>query len=151
MGVPCMDKACLGAVLASRTQDGISKGAGVSVHVVDVDVLRGLVGERLGNGHDEATRLRHDKRSERQGLGTDGRSTYQKPQQVAEVVVNTQKDELLDDHTWQNLVWRDMVKNQLWQKDHLEWLEVDKGVNRVHLTPKARNTHTFVHPSMMNV
>ena len=49
----------------------------------------------------------------------DGRSTYQKPQQVAEVVVNTQKDELLDDHTWQNLVWRDMVKSQLWLRDRL--------------------------------
>ena len=49
----------------------------------------------------------------------DGRSTYQKPQQVAEVVVNTQKDEVLDDHTWQNLVWGDMVKSQLWLKDHL--------------------------------
>lgn len=57
------------------------------------------MGERLGNGHDEATR--------------------QKPQQVAEVVENTQKDEVLDDHTWQNLVWRDMVKSQLWLKDRL--------------------------------
>jgi hypothetical protein len=36
---PCMDKACLGAVLVSRTQDGISKDAEVSVHVVDVGVL----------------------------------------------------------------------------------------------------------------
>jgi hypothetical protein len=49
----------------------------------------------------------------------DGRSTYQKPQQVAGVVVNTQKDEVLDDHTWQNLVWWDMVKSQLWLKNHL--------------------------------
>ena len=49
----------------------------------------------------------------------DGRSTYQKPQQVAEVVVNTQKDEVLDDHTWQNLVWGDMVKSQLWLEDRL--------------------------------
>ena len=49
----------------------------------------------------------------------DGRSTYQKPQQVAEVVVNMQKDEVLDGHTWQNLVLRDMVKSQLWLKDHL--------------------------------
>ena len=40
----------------------------------------------------------------------DGRYTYQKPQQVAELVVNTQKDDVLDDHTRQNLVWRDMVK-----------------------------------------
>jgi len=48
--------------------------------------------------------------------------------------VNTQKDEVLNDHTWQNLVWRDMVKSQLWLKDHLGWLEVDKGViNRVQL------------------
>ena len=39
MGVPCKDKACLGAVLASRTRDGTSKDAEVSVHVVDVDVL----------------------------------------------------------------------------------------------------------------
>jgi hypothetical protein len=49
----------------------------------------------------------------------DGRSTYHKPQQVAEVVVNMQKDEVLDDHTWQNLVWRDMVKSQLSKKDRL--------------------------------
>jgi len=52
----------------------------------------------------------------------DGRSTYQKPQQVAVVLVNTQKDEVLDDHTWQNLVWRvwrDMVKSQLWLEDRL--------------------------------
>jgi hypothetical protein len=71
MGVPCMDKACLGAVLVSRTRDGISKDAVVSVDVVDVGGLRGrALRERLGNGHDEATRLRHDKRSETQGLGT---------------------------------------------------------------------------------
>jgi hypothetical protein len=38
MGVPYMDKACLGAVLVSRTRDGISKDAEVSVHVVDVNV-----------------------------------------------------------------------------------------------------------------
>lgn len=39
MGVPCMDKACLGAVLVSRTQDGIGRDAEVSVHVVDADDL----------------------------------------------------------------------------------------------------------------
>jgi hypothetical protein len=33
--------------------------------------------------------------------------------------VNMQKDEVLDDHRWQNLVWRDMVKGWLWPKDHL--------------------------------
>lgn len=49
----------------------------------------------------------------------DGRSTYHKPQQVAEVVVNMQKDEVLDDHTWQNLVWRDMAKSQLSMKNRL--------------------------------
>lgn len=120
MGVPCMDKACLGAVLVSRTRDGISKDAVVSVDVVDVGGLRGrALGERLGNGHDEATRLRHDKEVRRKVWAQDGRSTYQKPQQVAEVVVNTQKDEVLDDHTWQNLVWRGMVKSQLWPKNRL--------------------------------
>jgi hypothetical protein len=143
MGVPYMDKACLGAVLVSRTRDETSKDAVVSVDVVhDGDGLLGrALRECLGNGHDGATRLRHDKRSETQGLGTDGRSTYQKPHQVAELVVNTQKDELLDDHTWRNLVWRDMVKNQLRLKDHLGQLEVDKGVNRVQF-PKTRNTLT---------
>jgi hypothetical protein len=39
MGVPCMDKAYLGAVSVSRTRDGISKDAEVSVHVVDVGGL----------------------------------------------------------------------------------------------------------------
>jgi hypothetical protein len=71
MGVPCMDKACLGAVLVSRTRDGISKDAEVNVDAVHAGVLRGRAfRERLGNGHDGATRLRHDKRSETQGLDT---------------------------------------------------------------------------------
>ncbi len=39
MGVPCMDKACLGAVSVSRTRDGISRDEEVSVDVVDVDDL----------------------------------------------------------------------------------------------------------------
>jgi len=39
MGGPCMDKACLGAVLVSRTRDGISKDSEVSVHVGDVGGL----------------------------------------------------------------------------------------------------------------
>ena len=70
MGVPCMDKACLG-VLESKTRDGIGRDVVVSVHVVDVDGLQyHALGERLGNGHDGATRLRHDKRSETQGLDT---------------------------------------------------------------------------------
>ena len=79
--VPCMDKACLGAVLVSRMRDGISKDAEVSVHVVDVGGLRGrgLPG-RLGNGHDGATRLRHDKEVRRKVWAQDGRSTYQRPQ-----------------------------------------------------------------------
>ena len=52
IGVPCMDKACLG-VLASKTRDGIGRDAVVSVHVVDVDGLQyHALGERLGNGHD---------------------------------------------------------------------------------------------------
>ncbi len=69
----------------------------------------------------------------------DGRSTYHKPQQVAEVVVNRQRDEVLDGHTWQSLVWRDRVKSQLQRKDRLESLEMDKEVNRVQ---QARNTLT---------
>jgi hypothetical protein len=81
MGVPCMDIACLGAVLVSRTRDGLDRDAEVGVHVVGADDLRGrALGGHLGNGRDEATRLRHDKSSETQGLGTDGRSTYQKLQ-----------------------------------------------------------------------
>ena len=55
----------------------------------------------------------------RKAWAHDGRFTYQKPQQVAEAAVNTQKDEVLDDHTWRNLVWKDMVKSRLWLRDHL--------------------------------
>jgi hypothetical protein len=60
-----MDTACLGVVLVSRTGDTISKDAMVSVDVADVGGLRGRAcGVCLGNGHDEAMRLRHDKRSD---------------------------------------------------------------------------------------
>jgi hypothetical protein len=72
-----------------------------------------------------------------------GRSTYHKPQQVAELVVNMQRDGVLDGHTWQSLVWRDRVKSQLQQKDRLESLETDNEVNRVQ---EARNilTRSFI-------
>jgi hypothetical protein len=62
MGVPCMDIACLGAVLVSRTRDEIGRDEEVSV---DADDLLGrALGEHLGNGRDVATRLRHDKSNE---------------------------------------------------------------------------------------
>jgi len=67
--VPCMDIACSGAAL-NRTRDGTSKVV-ESVDVVGVDALSGRASrERLENGLVEATRLRNDKRSETQGLGT---------------------------------------------------------------------------------
>lgn len=56
----------------------------------------------------------------------DGRYTYQKSQWVAEAFENRQKGRILDGHTWQNQVWRDKVKSQLWLRDHLRSLEVDK-------------------------
>jgi hypothetical protein len=56
----------------------------------------------------------------------DGRYTYQKLQLVAEAVENRQKERILDGYTWQNQVWRDKVKSQLWLRDHLGSLEVDK-------------------------
>jgi len=34
-----------------------------------------------------------------------------------------QKDEVLDDHTWKNLVWKDMARSELWLKDRLGQLE----------------------------
>jgi hypothetical protein len=50
------------------------------------------------NGHDGATRLRHDKRSETQGRGTGWALRILKTA-AGEVLVNTQKNEVLDDHT----------------------------------------------------
>jgi hypothetical protein len=102
--VPCMDIACSGAAL-NRTRDGTSKvveSVGVvGVDVVGVDALSGRASrERLENGLEGATR--------------------HKPQQVAELVVNRQRDGVLDGHTWQGLVWRDRVKSQLQRKDRLE-------------------------------
>jgi hypothetical protein len=61
---PCMDITYLGAELVSRMRDVTSKPV-VSVDVVDVDGRRGrAVRGHLENGHDGATRLGDDKRSE---------------------------------------------------------------------------------------
>lgn len=40
MGEPCMDTACQGVVLASKTQDVASKRAMACAHAVDVDALQ---------------------------------------------------------------------------------------------------------------
>jgi hypothetical protein len=67
--VPCIDTACPGAVLASRRRGATGKVVEVGVGaagVVGVGARQDhALGEWLwGHGHDEATRLMEDKRSE---------------------------------------------------------------------------------------
>lgn len=92
MGEACMDTACRGVVLVSKTQDVASKRGMVCVHAVDVDALQC-----------------HARRGHPPWDGQDA-AMHHKLQAFAEPSENKRDVGVLGGYTWQDRVWRDRVK-----------------------------------------